>query len=354
MFSKRSGILFVLLLSSIYHPVWAEDEAPLSSLCTILSNDTDLEYGGYLIELDTYTYSPETGYIPHLKLYWSNKSLLDTNDTTSFLAENHLYIGENNTSDQKMGHIPICIVGSKDGVDLTQNRIIYTNGLIPPNPKSTQDLGVLRMPKIGEDENLIQEMAIVDDSVVSEGNVPKTLELPLTDLPGLGGAEAASQAIDADEMTSDSKMSISAQDEESGVIYDGEKKEGDKKLFGVIDYSSWPWWMAPLIVGGLASFFMLVMTFYYKPTPQISSEHLNLGNTRMEILYQLEDADRIPTDISRKLKKSKSTVVEHLNYLCNQGLVQKISEPGKKFVFYRLTQSGRIVIIKKKGISAAQ
>ncbi len=123
--------------------------------------------------------------------------------------------------------------------------------------------------------------------------------------------------------------------------------------------ASWPWWMAPAIVAALGAFFMGVMAFYYRqpsvlgpfqtpsaPAPEAEPvPPVYLSTTRIALMEQLADTERIPTDIAIRLKKSKSTVVEQLDDLCASGLVERISTPGKKFVFYRLSRSGRLALV---------
>ncbi|MFA5108395.1 MAG: ArsR family transcriptional regulator [Candidatus Micrarchaeia archaeon] len=100
----------------------------------------------------------------------------------------------------------------------------------------------------------------------------------------------------------------------------------------------------------VAILFLAVMAFYFRPKAptQTSVEHISLGETQVEILNQLIDADRIPTDIATRVGKSKSTIVEHLDSLCELGLVQKISSPGKKFVFYTLTPRGKTLLLQSR------
>lgn len=78
-------------------------------------------------------------------------------------------------------------------------------------------------------------------------------------------------------------------------------------------------------------------------------ERLLQNGTRAGIMEQLEDADRIPTDLSAKLGKSKATVVEHLETLVEAGFVERVATPGKKFVYYRLTHKGRRMLLKMAG-----
>jgi len=78
-------------------------------------------------------------------------------------------------------------------------------------------------------------------------------------------------------------------------------------------------------------------------------ERLQQNETRAGIMEELEGADRIPTDLSAKLGKSKATIVEHLETLSEAGFVERVATPGKKFVYYRLTQKGKRVLLKNAG-----
>ncbi len=70
-------------------------------------------------------------------------------------------------------------------------------------------------------------------------------------------------------------------------------------------------------------------------------------DTRMDILKELSEGSRTPSDLSKKLKKSDSTIVEHLDTLVKAGLVKKIEQPGKKWIFYTLTDRGDGIISSK-------
>ena len=71
------------------------------------------------------------------------------------------------------------------------------------------------------------------------------------------------------------------------------------------------------------------------------------SDTRRDIVKTLSEGDRNPSDLSRLLKKSKSTIVEHLEKLINAGLVEKNERPGHKWVFYSLTKKGESYVSKK-------
>ena len=70
-------------------------------------------------------------------------------------------------------------------------------------------------------------------------------------------------------------------------------------------------------------------------------------DTRMDILKILGEGARTPSDISKKLNKSDATIVEHLEVLIKSGLVKKVEQPGKKWVFYTLTDRGQGIISSK-------
>ena len=78
-------------------------------------------------------------------------------------------------------------------------------------------------------------------------------------------------------------------------------------------------------------------------------EKLLDNETRAGIMQELSNADRIPTDLSIKLGKSKATVVEHLTALTSAGFVERVSTPGRKYVFYKLTQKGKRALLRWAG-----
>jgi len=70
-------------------------------------------------------------------------------------------------------------------------------------------------------------------------------------------------------------------------------------------------------------------------------------DTRMDILKILAEGDRNPSFISKKLHKSGATIIEHLEALQRAGLVKKTETPGRKWVFYTLTERGKGIISSK-------
>lgn len=74
-------------------------------------------------------------------------------------------------------------------------------------------------------------------------------------------------------------------------------------------------------------------------------------STKLSILRVLSSGSMIPTDIGKKLNKSTPTIVEHLEKLRNAGLVEKREQPGKKYVFYTLTETGKELIFNKSRLS---
>jgi len=72
--------------------------------------------------------------------------------------------------------------------------------------------------------------------------------------------------------------------------------------------------------------------------------------TRQKILKELAEGGRTPTDLGKKLNKATSTIVEHLEFLQKVGLVKKIERPGKKWVFYELTDKGRGIVSGKRSL----
>ncbi|MEK6860629.1 MAG: winged helix-turn-helix domain-containing protein, partial [Nanoarchaeota archaeon] len=72
-------------------------------------------------------------------------------------------------------------------------------------------------------------------------------------------------------------------------------------------------------------------------------------DTRMDILKELSQGSRTPSDLSKKFGKSSSTIVEHLETLVKAGLVKKIEQPGRKWIYYTLTERGEGIVSSKSG-----
>ena len=71
------------------------------------------------------------------------------------------------------------------------------------------------------------------------------------------------------------------------------------------------------------------------------------SETRRRIIKELSTGYRTPSDLSKILKKSKSTIAEHLEKLMVAGLVEKEQRPGRKWVFYSLTNEGKHLVSSK-------
>lgn len=68
------------------------------------------------------------------------------------------------------------------------------------------------------------------------------------------------------------------------------------------------------------------------------------SDTRRKIIKELSKGSRTPSDLSKILNKNKSTIVEHLSKLKDVGLVEKIRKPGRKWIFYALTERGKDIV----------
>ena len=71
------------------------------------------------------------------------------------------------------------------------------------------------------------------------------------------------------------------------------------------------------------------------------------AETRMDILKEIYKGSRWPSDLGKLLNKKDSTIVEHLEALVKVGLVKKLEQPGKKWIFYSLTDKGESIISSK-------
>ncbi len=106
----------------------------------------------------------------------------------------------------------------------------------------------------------------------------------------------------------------------------------------------------------LGAFVLIIVASYLilqqrQAQVEISAHDTRLleNKTRAGIMEQLSEADRIPTDLSSKLGKSKATISEHLEALQQAGLVEKLATPGRKFVYYRLTRKGKHLLLRRAG-----
>jgi len=112
---------------------------------------------------------------------------------------------------------------------------------------------------------------------------------------------------------------------------------------------------AETVLQMLAAFLAVIIASYlilqsrHEPGIDAQAERLLENPTRAGIMEELSSADKIPTDLSTRLGKSKASVVEHLSTLLEAGLVERIATPGKKFVYYRLTQKGRQMLLRRAG-----
>jgi DNA-binding transcriptional ArsR family regulator len=86
-----------------------------------------------------------------------------------------------------------------------------------------------------------------------------------------------------------------------------------------------------------------------EPVTIIDREVLKVlsADTRMDILKMLSEGARTPSFLSKKLGKSDATIVEHLDTMSRVGLVKKTVSPGKKWVFYSLTDRGEGILSSK-------
>ncbi len=112
-------------------------------------------------------------------------------------------------------------------------------------------------------------------------------------------------------------------------------------------------WTGPVMMA-LGIILLGVLAFYFRPAPSAPPSAppvpepapILLSDSRMALLNELRGVERIPTDISERLGKSKATVVEQLDGLVQSGLVERVETPGRKFVFYRLTRAGRQALMQ--------
>ncbi|MFH0832861.1 MAG: ArsR family transcriptional regulator [Candidatus Aenigmatarchaeota archaeon] len=67
------------------------------------------------------------------------------------------------------------------------------------------------------------------------------------------------------------------------------------------------------------------------------------SDTKVEILKNLNNRRKMPTELSRELNLAPSTTSEHLKEMEKLGLVKRI-ETGHKWIYYELTQNGKNIM----------
>jgi len=71
-------------------------------------------------------------------------------------------------------------------------------------------------------------------------------------------------------------------------------------------------------------------------------------DTRVDILKLLKKRRMTLSELSKALKKSKPALIKHLDLLVSAELVNK-EDDGHKWIYYDLTDKGRMIIPDKKG-----
>jgi|GEM_PF-2896652 len=113
---------------------------------------------------------------------------------------------------------------------------------------------------------------------------------------------------------------------------------------GIFDLASM---LAPLLTAAAVILVAIVAVLLRSPNnEQIEAHRILSSPTRVEILNELSTNEKIPTDLSSRLKKSKATVIEHLERMREAGFVEKVQTPGKKFVYYRITSKGKTALLR--------
>jgi DNA-binding transcriptional ArsR family regulator len=68
----------------------------------------------------------------------------------------------------------------------------------------------------------------------------------------------------------------------------------------------------------------------------------------LEILKRLDIRQMTVSELSRATALNKATIFEHLNKLCDAGLVKKLDDAKHKWVYYNLTAKGSYILHPEK------
>jgi DNA-binding transcriptional ArsR family regulator len=72
------------------------------------------------------------------------------------------------------------------------------------------------------------------------------------------------------------------------------------------------------------------------------------SDTRLEILKALDVRQKTVTELAKELELNKATVFEHLEKLDAVGLIQKLDNEDRKWVYWQLTWTGRRLLHPEK------
>ncbi len=67
------------------------------------------------------------------------------------------------------------------------------------------------------------------------------------------------------------------------------------------------------------------------------------SKTKLDILKLLSKRNYTLTELSKHLNKSKSTISEHLDFLCNNGFVNK-EKGNHKWIYYSISEKGKLFL----------
>ena len=68
------------------------------------------------------------------------------------------------------------------------------------------------------------------------------------------------------------------------------------------------------------------------------------SETRLEILRRLGERQMTESEISRGIGKHVTTVAQHMKVLERRNLVERMERPGRKWIYYRLSSSGKRIV----------
>jgi DNA-binding transcriptional ArsR family regulator len=81
-------------------------------------------------------------------------------------------------------------------------------------------------------------------------------------------------------------------------------------------------------------------------TVQIDRDTIKaLGSeTRLEILRRLGERQMTESEVSRSIGKHVTTVAQHMRVLERRNLVERMERPGRKWIYYKLSSSGKRIV----------
>lgn len=257
---------------------------------------------------------------------------LRNSGATTTTSNGYLYIEDAGTP---KNYVSILVDGDMLYIQFTSNNISYINSRL-------EYLNSLNIFLIEDEVSANVSISSVENASCRQIPIIHPSEMP--PLPMIEPLELPAQKGFDSAATESQTFGAQRANDALGTDLPPDSEEQKEGLFSLEQM------LLPLFLGAVSTLFLIIVAVYFRGNffkPVDYPSELTIGKTQLEIIEEISDAQKIPTDIANRLGKSKSTVIEHLENLQKMGMVEKVSQPGRKFVYYKLSHEGKTLLLKK-------